>query len=492
MNWHRGIWKGVAAAIAALGAASLAPAGCAAGDANGAGGAGATGAGGDAGAGAGGDATGGGGTGGGGPIPCDGDEDCGALDGPCAEGLCVSGACAAEPTNEFGSCNDGRFCTENDVCVDGQCVGGTGKFCPSSDSCHVGYCEEQSDACVNVPGNDGGQCDDGDACTGVGSCMGGTCQQGGSPTDCSIYDGQCSAGACDPQGGCYTAPANEGAPCDDGLFCTIGERCVSGQCTDATPNPCGPPSGCWIASCDETADQCTAAPGNDGAACDDQSPCTDGTTCSNGACVGGVPVNEGMACDDSAGCTTGEFCTGGACGGGTGPTVYFGEDFSDNAAGWALDPEWGIGPAQASVDVGFGADPALDHTPTADNGVAGVVIGGDASPIQHSSYYLTSPPFNTASAVGPVILGFHRWLNSEADPFMNNSVEVWNGAQWVTLWNSFQFIHDAAWTFASHDVTAHKNAAMRIRFGFRIQLSNGVPMASWNVDDVLVASAACP
>lgn len=521
MNHQRGIWKGIAAVIAALGAASLAAAGCAT-DVSGGGGAATTGGGGEAGEGAGGEAGAGGGAGGGGPISCGGDEDCTALDGPCAEGACVSGVCAAEPINEFGSCNDGEFCTENDVCVDGECVGGTEKFCPSSDACHIGYCEELSDACVNVPGNDGGQCDDGDSCTGVGTCMAGSCQ-GGSPIDCSVYDGQCSAGACDPQTGCYAMPANEGGPCDDGLgnvcttgqcqsslcvsvpanegapcddnlFCTIGEHCVSGQCADASPNPCAPPGGCWIASCDEAFDQCSAVPGNDGAACDDGSPCTDGTTCSNGACLGGVAVNDGVACNDNTGCTTGELCTAGVCGGGTGPTVYFADDFSDNSAGWVLGPEWEIGPAQASINNGLGADPAFDHTPTSDNGVAGVVIGGDASTSMHAFYYLESPPFNTAGAAGSVVLGFYRLLNSDYDPFMHNTVEVWNGSQWVVLWNSGPppAILDPAWTFISHDLTAYKNAAMRIRFGFDITSSGVFTIGSWNIDDVLVASAACP
>ncbi|MCC6553365.1 MAG: hypothetical protein IT372_10140 [Polyangiaceae bacterium] len=518
------------AAVLSLTAGALAG-GCAAGSVTGGGGPGGAGTGGEAG----GTPTGGGGPGGGGaggegagpPVDCVTAEDCESLNGPCAQGTCVNGTCAVEPANQFGSCTDGEFCTENDTCVDGVCVGGTEKFCPSPDSCHVGFCNEGTDACVSVPGNDGAECDDGNSCTTVGVCSNGTCNPG-QPVDCSFYDSQCTVGACDPQTGCHAQPSNEGGacndglgspcttgqcqsgmcvsvpanengPCDDNLFCTTGEHCVAGQCTGAQPNPCAPPGGCYIASCDEINDQCTAVPGNDGQPCDDFSPCTTGTTCSSGACINGAPANDGAACDDGTACTTGEFCTNGVCGGGAGPQVYFSEDFHDNSKGWTLGPEWQIGSATASVGGVFGADPAADHTSTSDNGVAGVVIGGNASTNLHGYYYIESPPFNTGAAVGPVILGFYRWLNSDYDPYMHNTVEVWNGSSWITLWTSGPppGIQDSpptglGWTFIQHDLTAYKNAGMRIRFGFDITSGGVYTIGSWNIDDILVASAACP
>ena len=177
-----------------------------------------------------------------------------------------------------------------------------------------------------------------------------------------------------------------------------------------------------------------------------------------------------------------------------GPAVYFSDDFSDNAQGWVLGPEWQIGPAQVSMGGAMGADPGTDHSPSADNGVAGVVIGGNASTNLHPFYYIESPPFNTANAVGPVILGFYRWLNSDYDPYMHNNIQVWNGSQWVQIWVSGPSpgIQDNAWTFISHDITQYKNAGMRVRFGFDITSGGVYTIGSWNIDDVLVASAACP
>ena len=127
------------------------------------------------------------------------------------------------------------------------------------------------------------------------------------------------------------------------------------------------------------------------------------------------------------------------------------------------------------------------------------MIGGNASTNLHPYYYLESPPFNTAAAAGPVILGFYRWLNSDYDPFMHNTIEVYNGSSWVTVWTSGgpPGIEDSppngmGWTFIQHDLTAYKNAGMRIRFGFDITSVGVFTIGSWNIDDVLVAGAACP
>jgi hypothetical protein len=78
---------------------------------------------------------------------------------------------------------------------------------------------------------------------------------------------------------------------------------------------------------------------------------------------------------------------------------------------------------------------------------------------------------------------------------MNNTIEVYNGSTWVTLWTSGGFppIEDDSWNYNEYDLTAYKNAAMRVRFGFKIgQISLTYSMSSWNIDDVLIASAGCP
>lgn len=419
-------------------------------------------------------------------------SDCTLWSSACTEGECVNGACMGLPVNQFGACDDGSFCTETDTCQDGVCVGGTAKSCNSGDPCKVGMCNEETDSCDVVPGNNGAQCDDGDPCTYAGKCQNGACQKG-MAIDCSFLSDQCNTGICDPGTGCMQVPGNNGGACEDGQFCTEGTTCLDGACQGGGPTPCAPPGGCFVGVCDELNDTCSSMPGNDGAACDDNSPCTAGTTCSAGKCINGTPANDGMACDDGASCTMGEFCTGGTCGGGMGPMVFFSEDFSDNAAGWILGPEWEIGPAMASMGGVGNPDPSKDHTATDDNGIAGVVIGGDATPMIHPYYWLESPFFDSSAAPGPVILGFYRWLNSDYHPFMHNKVEVWNGMQWINIWTSgSEFTTEASWNYYQYDVTNYKNASMRVRFGFDINSEGVFTIGSWNIDDILVASAACP
>lgn len=471
-------------------------------------------------------ATSGGSSGAGGDALCVGASDCEALNESCREGVCVNGKCESLPGNELGSCDDGLFCTTDDVCRQGMCAGSSPLSCPSSDGCHVATCSEETDSCVEVPGNEGAVCDDGDPCLLPGTCSAGACT-GAQPIDCTVLSSPCAVAECDPAIGCIAVPANEGGACDDattdfctagqckaglcetvvanegiacddGLFCTVGEACHAGACTGGVLQGCAPQSACWIATCDESIDACIQMPGNDGVSCDEGPPCTGGTTCLNGACLGGSAQNEGVRCDDGLACTSGELCVTGTCVATTGAVLYFSEDFASNARGWTLGPEWEIGPAKASSGGAFGADPATDHTATLDNGVAGVVIGGNASTQVHPYWYLESPSFDTSAAMGDVILSFHRWLNSDFAPYMNNAVEVWDGTSWVTLWESGPppRVQDSppvgsGWVFVQHDVTAYKSATMRVRFGVTVG-SAPLTVGSWNVDDVVVADMACP
>lgn len=314
----------------------------------------------------------------------------------------------------------------------------------------------------------------------------------------------------------------DGAPCDDGLACTVGEHCVSHECAEGDLVQCPPPPGggeCLVATCDEASGGCVLVPGNDGLACFNVGPCQENGVCAGGKCEGApvdcsaldgactkgacdpmvaacvaVPSPSGAPCDDGNPCTTGTTCNGGTCGGGTsGTTVFFSEDFHDNSKGWTLGTEWQIGPAIASPPTSpFGPDPALDHSPSADNGIAGVVIGGNASTAIHPFHYITSPAF---SAIGPtVMLRYHRWLNTDYTPWMTNTIEVWNGAAWE---NAFitggpPGVQDGAWTLHELDLSAHANGAMRIRFGVSVGQSGAFTVSSWNIDDVRVTSDLCP
>jgi len=179
------------------------------------------------------------------------------------------------------------------------------------------------------------------------------------------------------------------------------------------------------------------------------------------------------------------------------PFAYFSESFANNAAGWTLDQSWEIGaliPNPVSPSSG-NPDPTLDHTPTADNGVAGVFIGGTTGSTIHTPYYLTSPVIDLSSVNTEVILEFWRWLNSDYPNYMDSTIEVYNGSSWVKIFSmsSGVGIYDTAWKKMQYDVSAHKNANFRVRFGWSINQSGAYNVSGWNIDDLrLVPSASCP
>ncbi|MEX1363658.1 MAG: hypothetical protein AB1Z98_11050 [Nannocystaceae bacterium] len=426
--------------------------------------------------------------------PTDCSEDCAALSDDCNDGVCEAGSCVLVPRADGLACDDGSFCTEGDTCTAGVC-GGTALQCPGAGGCSIGVCDDEADECTVEAVGEGDPCDDTDPCTDDGVCTAGECEPG--PQVCDALGDDCNAGVCNPGVGCETMPANTGFPCDignncaqsscsagscimntpinegldceDGDFCSFGDVCQAGSCVAGTAAACPEDDVCGTWACDEGMDECVL-----------------------------TPLNEGMGCDDGNLCTppAASQCVAGACimptGGGANYT-YLWEDFADNSAGWALGPEWEIGPAMVSVGGTPGADPGFDHTFTADEGVAGVVIGGQAAQVLHPYYYLTSPPMDVPAGEA-AILGFRRWLNSDYDPFMHNSIEVFDGVGWVQIWVSgpSPAINDTEWLYIQHDLTAYANDAMRVRFGFDITQDGVFSAPSWNIDDVLVSSIVCP
>ncbi len=187
--------------------------------------------------------------------------------------------------------------------------------------------------------------------------------------------------------------------------------------------------------------------------------------------VGTTPVVFGMQLADAPG------------------PVVLNEDFSDNSGGWALDTEWAIGQATASACAATctGNDPSLDNTPTADNGVAGMNMGGCVATSLHGFRYLTSPTVD-ASGGDSLTLRFHRHLHGDYAPFMQHVVQVFDGATWVTIWSHVPqvCINDVAWTLQEFDVTAYKNTTFAVRFGQSVSQGGAFSSGGWNVDDVLL------
>jgi hypothetical protein len=434
-------------------------------------------------------------------------QDCSAVPvPPCYESVCnaMTGTCELTALADGATCEDGLYCTVDDTCDGGLCQSGTARVCdPGGDPCNGASCDESADACVETPLPNGSPCTSANPCMVNAICQNGTCL--GAPKDCSgtPVPNECQVAICDPMqnGACVPQIGNDGLACSSfGDPCMVQKVCSAGDCVGGVPKDCSAfTNGCNNGTCEPTTGNCFSQPVPPGGMCNEATDaCNIGICQAGGQCIG-QPTNEGGMCNDGSNCTVNDVCSAGTCAGTPDPmyTIYFSETFASNSQGWTLGPEWAIGSAQASScgSSSTGQDPATDHTPTADNGIAGVLIGGCYPTTLHGDYCITSPPFD-ASGTGSVFLSYYRHLHTDYPNYISSHVDVSpNGSTWTTVYSvpSGQFQNDASWTFFSHDVTAQKSATMQVRFCYSAGPSTAIIVGGgWNVDDVFVASSACP
>ncbi len=331
------------------------------------------------------------------PINCDTESD------PCYPEICVEGAgCMPQKAEDNSACDDGDPCTMGDHCSNGFCVWDDFRVCDdanecTSNDCNIGNPEANPDTgCVFKNVTNGNSCDDGHYCTVEdfcedGHCLGGgqrncddtnvctdsECNESAKKCDTTIVSGrtctdnnQCTVNdACDEQGDCIPGEVNPcdddnsctwdsctsgvtggcqhtflTGSCDDGDPCTVGDecatvlgeaRCISGDSKDCDDNNfCTGPD-----TCDEISGDCL----NDievGKTCSDSNLCTEGDSCQDvggvGTCVSGDPkecgdgnickswychptqgckfnINNYADCDDFDPCTIGDYCWNGTC-----------------------------------------------------------------------------------------------------------------------------------------------------------------------------------
>lgn len=262
--------------------------------------------------------------------------------GPCTTQSCdpATGKCKATLQQAGLPCQDGNACTQADSCDStGQCKGKVAVVCNDGNPCTADTCSPKF-GCVSAPTT--APCNDGDGCSGPDQCQNGLCQPGANLCSCKSddecaavaaadkckgmwycdvgnnsckYDGTkvppcagdpkkpCLVTACNPTSGqCSTANLPENSPCDDGLYCSVLDRCLQGQCS-GDDNPCSDGLACTSDSCDESAPTTSEACKHDGSAVD-KLPCDDGSLCtSEELCTGGYCVGKPSTCDDKNPCT---------------------------------------------------------------------------------------------------------------------------------------------------------------------------------------------
>ena len=218
--------------------------------------------------------------------------------------------------NDGASCSDGLFCTVDDVCSGGTC-GGSARDCSDGVDCTgEETCDEDGDTCVTGTTT----CGDFSLCDVATDTCVSTCTNGCVIDSACYGDGQVNplnpCQVCDPSAvgdaGVMDWADNDGASCDDGLFCNGDDTCSAGVCVSS-----GDPCAAGGQGCVEDGDICcTSGLAVYGPVCNSAGDvvelddcgdemlvedCLDST--SNGACYDGVcGCASGFAGDDCDEC----------------------------------------------------------------------------------------------------------------------------------------------------------------------------------------------
>lgn len=199
-------------------------------------------------------------------LECLEHEDCDDRN-PCTSDFCGAIRFCEHFSLVEGPCDDGLFCTAEDVICDGRCIG-RGRRCNDTET---PICNEELDRCV--------ACRNDYDCFDNHLCFAGVC-----------IDGQCHV--------------DDVPYCDDGLFCTV-EVCFFGRCT-AYEKRCADPL-----LCDEALDRCVE--------CLKNSDCDDGNECTTDRCNSTTGdcdyLHNHKPCDDGSYCTKQDQCSNGVCSG---------------------------------------------------------------------------------------------------------------------------------------------------------------------------------
>lgn len=293
--------------------------------------------------------------------PCNGQEHCHMF-----TGVCISEYPDGKP------CDDGLFCNGTETCdpQTGACVPGSPPSMDDGIGCTIDLCNETTGEGAHEPD---------DARCAPAQCTTATCDPANpladAATGCVVVasvpdsDGlDCTNDVCDPETGmtvfaiednfcvidgvCRAAgttlesnpclactpevskqawePTNQGMACDDGLFCTVSDRCFEGVCVGVARN-CSSlvtDAGCQTAHCDEAEGVCQVTNLPADTPCGDFDRCNGDEVCKEGACGKGEPVTctpknacsaaecdplTGNCTDDPIDCDDGDPCTTDEC-----------------------------------------------------------------------------------------------------------------------------------------------------------------------------------
>jgi agmatine deiminase len=156
--------------------------------------------------------------------------------------------------------------------------------------------------------------------------------------------------------------------------------------------------------------------------------------------------------------------------------------------GWTVQGQWAFGhPTGQGGSQHDYPDPSNGYTGT---NVYGVNLSGDYSTTPGGPYYLTTGALNLRH-YADVTLKFRRWLNSDYQPYVYDTLQVSNnGTSWVDVWsNGGSEITENAWSLQTYDIsgTAGDQATVYLRWGYQVG-SSAWPYSGWNIDDLQIVA----
>ena len=216
---------------------------------------------------------------------CTRDSDCND-NNPCTDDSCVNYVCV-NTNDDTNACSDNLWCTINDHCSSGQCIGDE-RNCGDNIPCTLDSCNENNDRCEHDTSTcqctQDSDCNDNNPCT-DDSCVNYVCVNTNDDTNA----------------------------CSDNLWCTINDHCSSGQCV-GDERDCGDNIPCTLDSCNENNDRCEHD--QDYCPCAEDSDCNDNNPCTDDSCVNYQCVNQNdntNPCSDNLWCTINDHCSSGQC-----------------------------------------------------------------------------------------------------------------------------------------------------------------------------------
>jgi len=178
--------------------------------------------------------------------------------------------------------------------------------------------------------------------------------------------------------------------------------------------------------------------------------------------------------------------------------ILYEDDFSSDLGWTGIGgiAEWAIAPATggAGHDNYGGPDPAIDHSPSADNGVLGNDLSpndGDYEANIDSTYWITSPVIDCNGHLNPELV-FFSYLGVENPLYDHAYLQAFDGASWMTLYENAATVDDSIWNRQHYDISAiaANNPDFRIRFGLGPS-DVGWEFCGWNIDDLRVVEYYC-